>query len=77
MALSNNDRRILEEIVALCGDCLDGRPRCENCPFRAECLPEFINVQPPSKHKRLEMAKRVLFHNLIFEDDDEGECSED
>ena len=71
MALSNTDRRILEEIVGLSGDCLDGRPRCENCPFRSTCLPEFLNPHPLSKNVRMDMAMRVLLHHAIFLDDDE------
>lgn len=72
MALNNGDKKILEQIVELDGNCLDGRPRCEQCPFRSKCLPEFLNEEPPTKHKRLEMAKQVLFHNLVLEEDDQS-----
>lgn len=75
MALSKKDKQVLQEIVDLDGNCLDGRPRCEQCPFRAKCLPEFLNKERPTKHKRLEMAKRVLFHNIVLEGEDEDQDS--
>lgn len=69
MALSKNDETILQEIVDLEGDCLM-RKRCEQCPFRSMCLPEFLNVAapPPTKQQRRDMALKVLTHNSLLED---------
>ena len=69
MALNKSDKQILEEIIVSEGDCLDGKPRCSLCPFRAMCLPEFLNMIPPSKKQRFDMAMRVLTHHCIIDPD--------
>ena len=71
MSLSDSDKNVLEEIIKLEGDCLDGRPRCQVCPFRAMCLPEFINIKPPTKRHRFDLAMRVLAHHCLIDDEDD------
>jgi hypothetical protein len=68
MALSEDDKNTLEEIVELDGECLDG-VRCRRCPFRAICLPEFLNPIPPSQPQRLKMAQDVLTHHYLIDED--------
>ncbi len=68
MSLSNSDKNTLEEIVVLNGQCLDSR-RCQRCPFRAMCLPEFLNPVPPSPPKRLKIAQDVLTHYYLIDSD--------
>lgn len=70
MALSNRDKDTLEEIVKLDGQCLDSK-RCQKCPFRAICLPEFLNPVPPSQPQRLKMALDVLTHHYLIDDESE------
>jgi hypothetical protein len=70
MALSPNDQHVLEEIVTTDGACLNSE-RCRKCPFRAMCLPEFLNPAPLSKEQRLNMALNVLSHNFLVEEDKE------
>jgi len=67
VALSVSDRNTLEEIVQLDGQCLDSK-RCQRCPFRAMCLPEFLNVVPPSEPQRLKMAQDILTHYYLIDD---------
>jgi len=73
MALSDKDKIILEEIVSLNGNCLDGA-RCHSCPFRTSCLPEFLITpkEPPTKNQRLQMALDVITYNILL-GDSEGE----
>jgi hypothetical protein len=68
MALSTLDKNILEEIVETDGQCMSSK-RCERCPFRAICLPEFLNPIPPSQEQRLKMAQDVLAHYYLIDDD--------
>jgi hypothetical protein len=68
MALNDSDQKILEEVVTLEGDCLK-KERCEKCPFRSMCLPEFLNIEPPTKNQRKEMAAKILMHNAVMEDE--------
>ena len=68
MALSNLDKNILEEIITADGQCMDSK-RCEKCPFRAICLPEFLNPIPPSQEQRLKMAQDVLAHHYLIDDE--------
>jgi hypothetical protein len=68
MALSKIDKDTLEEIVKLDGQCLDSK-RCQRCPFRAICLPEFLNPEPPSRPQRLKMAQDVLTHHYLIDKD--------
>lgn len=72
MALSQTDKDVLEEIVATDGHCLDSK-RCAKCPFRAICLPEFLNPIPPSQPQRLKMAMDVLTHHYLIDDEVEVE----
>jgi len=72
MALSSSDKNTLEEIVKTDGQCLDSA-RCRRCPFRAACLPEFLNPIPPSPPQRLKMAQDVLAHHYLIDDDVEIE----
>ncbi len=64
MALSNNDTRILEEIVSLDGKCMESQ-RCKLCPFRVMCLPEFLNPIPPTTEQRARMALDVMTHHAL------------
>jgi hypothetical protein len=68
MALNTSDKDILEEIVALDGHCMNSK-RCEKCPFRAICLPEFLNPIPPSQEQRLKMAQDVLTHHYLIDEE--------
>jgi hypothetical protein len=68
MALSPQDTATLEDIVRTEGNCLDSK-RCTVCPFRAACLPEFLNPVPPSQPQRLRMALGVLTHHLLVDDE--------
>jgi hypothetical protein len=68
MALSQTDKDVLEEIVQSDGQCLDSK-RCAKCPFRAICLPEFLNPIPPSQPQRLKMAQDVLAHHYLIDDE--------
>lgn len=72
MSLSNTDQSILEEIVTAAGDCMSSK-RCEKCPFKALCLPEFLNPVPPSQEQRFKMAQDVLTHHYLIDDDVEIE----
>ena len=67
MALSNNDTRILEEIVSLDGKCMDSQ-RCKLCPFRVMCLPEFLNPTPPTPEQRQKMALDVMTHHALVDE---------
>lgn len=68
MALTKSDKDTLEEIVQLDGQCLDSK-RCQRCPFRVICLPEFLNPVPPSQPQRLKMAMDVLTHHYLVDDE--------
>ena len=70
MALTTSDKNVLEEIVTTDGHCMNSK-RCEKCPFRVICLPEFLNPIPPSQEQRLKMAQDVLAHHYLI--DDEGD----
>lgn len=69
MALSVNDSRILQEIVSSDGECLDSQ-RCKLCPFRAMCLPEFLNPSPPTTTQRAKMALDVMTHHALMDETD-------
>ena len=64
--LNKEDQRILEEIVNLSGDCLE-QIRCQRCPFRSMCLPDFLNPTPPTKPQRLNMAFDILAHSVLVD----------
>lgn len=68
MALNSEDMDILQEIVDTDGNCLDSI-RCKKCPFRAACLPEFLNPVPPSQPQRLRMALGILTHHMLLDDE--------
>ena len=68
MALNQSDTNILQEIIETDGQCLDSK-RCVKCPFRAICLPEFLNPVPPSPPQRHKMAMDVLAHHYLIDDD--------
>jgi hypothetical protein len=68
MALSNSDKDVIEEIVKVDGACLDSN-RCKRCPFRAICLPEFLNTVVPSRLQRLKMAQDVLAHHYLIDEE--------
>ena len=68
MALTTLDKDILEEIVVTDGQCMSSK-RCEKCPFRVICLPEFLNPIPPSQEQRLKMAQDILAHHYLIDDD--------
>ena len=68
MALTNSDKDVLEDIVKLDGQCLESS-RCKRCPFRAICLPEFLNPVPPSQPQRLKMAQDVLTHHYLLDEE--------
>ena len=68
MALSSGDKDVLEEIASLDGNCINSK-RCEKCPFRAICLPDFLNPIPPSQEQRLKMAQDVLTHHYLIDEE--------
>lgn len=73
MALSDSDKTTLEEIVATQGQCLDSK-RCEKCPFRGICLPEFrIRGGQPTPKQRFDKAMDVLTHHYLIDEDVEVE----
>lgn len=67
MALTNNDTRVLEQIVELDGKCMDSQ-RCKLCPFRAMCLPEFLNPIPPTPEQRAKIAMDVIAHHALVDE---------
>jgi hypothetical protein len=69
MALANNDARILQEIVDLDGNCMDSK-RCQVCPFKALCLPEFLFPNPPTIEQRAKMALDVMTHHALADEDE-------
>lgn len=53
-------KRVLNIIVDKEGDCLTSK-LCNDCPFRAKCLPEFLDKKAiPSRKERYEMAADML-----------------
>lgn len=68
MALNTQDIDILEQIVKVEGKCMEST-RCSKCPFRSLCLPEFLNVIPPTTNQRQQMALDVLTHHSLMGDD--------
>jgi|GEM_PF-4002274 len=68
MPLSDSDKQTMQEIIDTQGACLDSK-RCQKCPFRSACLPEFLNPNPPSQPQRLQMAMDILAHNYLIDDD--------
>ncbi len=68
MAMNKKDIDILEEIISVNGKCLQSK-RCEDCPFRSVCLPEFLNVIPPTQTQRYKMAADVLSYHGLLNDD--------
>ena len=71
MKLSEDHKLVLEEIVNLEGDCLK-KERCERCPFRMSCLPEFLTSPnlPPTKNQRFEMALDTITRDIIMKDEE-------
>ena len=69
--LNSNDEKILQEIIDLDGKCLDSK-RCQGCPFRAVCLPEFLYPVPPTQQQRLRIALDVLANQSILGDSTES-----
>lgn len=68
MPISDHDKQTMQEIVELEGVCLDSK-RCQRCPFRATCLPEFLNPTPPSQLQRHKMASDILTHHFLIDDE--------
>jgi len=75
MALSQSDKNVLEEIVNTDGQCMESN-RCKKCPFRAICLPDFLNVNPPTQPQRLKMAQDVLTHHYLLDEDSHQEFNQ-
>ena len=65
MALNPEDIETLEQIIELNGKCMESQ-RCAKCPFRSICLPEFLNVVPPTAKQRSTMAVDVLMHHTLI-----------
>ena len=63
--ISDKHQDVLQEIIELKGSCLDA-PRCLACPFKKECLPEFVKGEGGAKlSKPQRMNKAVdLLTNL-------------
>lgn len=64
--ISDDDIRILEEIVEKEGKCMSST-RCQRCPFRAMCLPEFLYPNKPTSNQRFNMAMDILVHNSLID----------
>jgi hypothetical protein len=73
MALSQSDKDVLEEIVQTDGQCMESN-RCKKCPFRSICLPDFLNINPPTQPQRLKMAQDVLTHHYLLDEDMEQDA---
>lgn len=69
MALSSKDARTLQEIVDLDGSCMNSK-RCDICPFKAMCLPEFLFPNPPTPEQRAKMALDVMTHHALVDEDE-------
>ena len=67
MGLTSTDIRTLEDIVSTEGHCLNAK-RCQLCPFRSMCLPEFLNSNPPTAVQRMKMAEDVLTHHYLVDE---------
>lgn len=67
MTLSNSDANVLEQIAVLEGRCMESQ-RCKICPFRAMCLPEFLNPIPPTPTQRAKMALDVITHHALVDE---------
>jgi len=59
---------ILQEIIDTKGNCLDSK-RCPSCPFKATCLPEYLNSKPLSPQRRVNLALTVIAHHWLIESD--------
>lgn len=66
MSLSEQDSKVLQEIVDTQGNCIDSK-RCPLCPFRAMCLPEYLNKAPLSTQRRLSLALEILSHQWLID----------
>lgn len=63
-----NETSILEKIVELDGDCLRA-DICRVCPFRSDCLPNFLMVSTRySKMERVDKAMVVMMRTEIMGD---------
>jgi len=59
---------ILEEIIEVKGECLK-TSRCQNCPFRNACLPEFAtNTGQLTHEQRFNLALDILAEITIMDD---------
>ena len=68
MSLSNQDAKTLQDIVNIEGKCMEAS-RCKACPFRALCLPEFLNPIPPTPQQRVNIAMDILTHHHLLDED--------
>ena len=68
MALSNKDKHLLQEILLLEGKCMESN-RCMECPFRAMCLPDFLNPIPPTTAQRDRMAGDILINDALLDEE--------
>jgi len=68
MALGHKDKHILQEILSLEGKCMESI-RCMECPFRAMCLPDFLNPVPPTSTQREKMASDILINNALLDEE--------
>lgn len=68
MALSKEDKSTLQEIIDTQGACMN-TARCQKCPFKVFCLPEFLHPIRPTQPQRFEMALNVLSHHALVDED--------
>ena len=63
-------KSVLNQIVDKEGDCLTSA-LCNHCPFRENCLPEFLAKETrPTRKERYEMASDTLARiGLMFDED--------
>lgn len=68
--MDDKQREILEEIISLRGNCLDGR-RCQYCPFKSKCLPQFaMGKARMSQQERANSAADVLAREELLGETD-------
>lgn len=69
--LSKQDIDVLNQVIETEGKCLNSK-RCQLCPFRAMCLPEFLLI-PLTPNQRFNKALEILTHHSLLDENLEVE----
>lgn len=70
MSLEDKQLEILEEIISLGGNCLEAK-RCQGCPFRTKCLPQFaMGKSRMSQNQRANYAADVITREELLGETD-------